>query len=162
MKALELVGFAFAAATLALTGACGGDPAHQAGHEGDQAAAFDFGSPADAGDAERTIEISALDPYDFRPRNLQVTVGETVTFVVTNDGDRRHEFVLGDAAYQDSHAKDMAAGHGHGEGNALEVAPGETGELTWRFATEGEVLYACHEPGHYEGGMVGVIEVASG
>jgi uncharacterized cupredoxin-like copper-binding protein len=44
-------------------------------------------------------------------------------------------------------------------GNAVKVGPGETAELTWRFDETGTLLYGCHEPGHYEGGMVGTIEV---
>jgi uncharacterized cupredoxin-like copper-binding protein len=47
----------------------------------------------------------------------------------------------------------------HGGGMALEIGPGETKEITWQFSTTGGVLYGCHEPGHYEGGMVGKIEV---
>jgi uncharacterized cupredoxin-like copper-binding protein len=39
------------------------------------------------------------------------------------------------------------------------VAPGETEEITWTFTDAGGTLYGCHEPGHYEGGMVGSIEV---
>ena len=42
-------------------------------------------------------------------------------------------------------------------GNAVTVAAGETRVLTWRFEDAGEVLYGCHEPGHYEAGMVGSI-----
>jgi hypothetical protein len=45
-------------------------------------------------------------------------------------------------------------------GNAVTVPPGKTKALTWRFDNVGEVLFGCHEPGHYEGGMVGSIEVS--
>lgn len=43
--------------------------------------------------------------------------------------------------------------------NALDVAPGETKELTWKFTQEGDVLYGCHEPGHYGEGRVGTITI---
>lgn len=43
--------------------------------------------------------------------------------------------------------------------NAVTVRPGETKELTWKFGETGEVLFRCHEPGHYNGGMVGTIVV---
>jgi uncharacterized cupredoxin-like copper-binding protein len=84
-----------------------------------------------------------------------------VTFVVRNVGDIDHEFVLGDDAYQDMHEGDMEeSGHPmDGMRNAIVVEPGESAELTWSFDEAGEVLYGCHEPGHYEGGMVGKIEV---
>jgi uncharacterized cupredoxin-like copper-binding protein len=41
----------------------------------------------------------------------------------------------------------------------LEVAPGETGELGWRFTRAGTFHYGCLEPGHFEAGMVGRIIV---
>lgn len=41
----------------------------------------------------------------------------------------------------------------------VSVESGENASLTWRFTESGEVLYGCHEPGHYEGGMVGTIGV---
>lgn len=47
----------------------------------------------------------------------------------------------------------------HDDPNTLSLEPGETGELTWRFTGSGEVLYGCHQPGHYAGGMVGSIDV---
>jgi uncharacterized cupredoxin-like copper-binding protein len=36
---------------------------------------------------------------------------------------------------------------------------GETKELTWRFTVAGDVLIACHQPGHSEAGMTAVITV---
>lgn len=119
------------------------------------------GAPGDASDADRKVKVIASDDFRFDPASLRVSPGEVVTFVVRNKGDIDHEFVLGDEAYQDMHEEDMAEG-GHGTSdtdNAVTVGPGETAELTWRFDEEGEVLYGCHEPGHYEGGMVGTIDV---
>jgi uncharacterized cupredoxin-like copper-binding protein len=68
--------------------------------------------------------------------------------------------VLGDEAYLDMHEADMDDADMMEMGNAVTVAPGETKELTWRFDDVGEVLYGCHEPGHYTGGMVGSVEVS--
>ena len=45
------------------------------------------------------------------------------------------------------------------DGISFSVEPGESALLTWRFTESGEVLFGCHEPGHYEGGMVGTIEI---
>lgn len=89
-----------------------------------------------------------------------MSLGDTVTFVVRNDGNTAHEFVLGDEAYQEQHADEMHGDDMATSEGAVEVAPGETKRLTWRFTQEGEVLYGCHEPGHYEGGMVGNIRVS--
>lgn len=165
-----------AAAALALLGACGGghdhdgeaaspDDGHAHSHEhshgGGDEAAFAFGAPGNPSAATRTIEVVAEDPYRFSPRDLEVEPGETVTFVVTNEGRHEHEFVLGDEEYQASHAQEMAAGAMHHEGNAVTVAPGATEELTWTFPNGGDVLYGCHVAGHYDGGMVGAIRVSA-
>jgi uncharacterized cupredoxin-like copper-binding protein len=60
----------------------------------------------------------------------------------------------------------MAAGegmaHARPEAEALvvvELAPGEMKEVTVTFDEAGEMLYGCHEPGHYDGGVVGTISV---
>lgn len=160
-----------AVALLLLLGACGergdgggaSDEAHSHSHEHghDEAPSFSFGAPGNPSAATRTIEVVADDPYRFEPPDLEVESGETVTFVVTNEGREPHEFVLGDEAYQESHGEEMAAGEMHHEGNAVTVAPGATEELTWTFPTEGEVLYGCHVAGHYAAGMVGAISISA-
>ena len=119
------------------------------------------GDAAERSDATRQIVVDASDDLRFDPASIEVQVGEVVTFVVRNTGKIDHEFVLGDEAYQDMHEAEMEGGNDMMEmGNAITVAPGEARELTWRFEDAGEVLYGCHEPGHYEGGMVGSIEVS--
>jgi uncharacterized cupredoxin-like copper-binding protein len=118
------------------------------------------GEPADPSEATHDIQISASDQLRFDPSTVDVSTGEAVTFVIHNDGGNDHEFVLGDEAYQQAHEADMQAGHHMAvPANGVIVAPGETKRLTWRFDHSGEVLFGCHEPGHYEGGMVGTIEV---
>lgn len=116
------------------------------------------GGAADPAKATREIVVEASDDLRFDPATLEVEAGEVVTFVVRNIGRTDHEFVLGDEAYQDMH--DMESDADMMEmGNAVTVAPGGTKELTWRFDDAGKVLYGCHEPGHYEGGMVGSVDV---
>lgn len=138
------------------TGAGGHDHAHQHTSEGSVP-----GNAADRADADREIKIVTTDELRFEPDSIQVEEGEIITFVVQNKGDANHEFVLGDADYQHAHAEEM-----HDEGmmgeseNALTLKPGETKELTWEFSEAGEVLYGCHVAGHYDGGMVGTIEVS--
>lgn len=159
-----------AAILLALLGACGGNGDDAAGgpdahshsheHEHDAPATFDFGAPGNPSAATRTVEIVAHDPYRFEPEELEVESGETVTFRVTNEGSREHEFVLGDAEYQESHGREMASGAMHHEGNAVTLAPGATEELTWTFPAEGDVLFGCHVAGHFDAGMVGAISVS--
>lgn len=160
---LVVVVLAFAAT------ACGSDAGH-AGHNraasNESMGGMDHGGsvpggPADSAEADREVTVSASDDLEFDPASIEVSAGEVVTFVIRNVGKTAHEFVLGDMAYQQEHEKDMAeSGHHMSEmDNAVTIEPGETGELTWRFDETGTILYGCHEPGHYEGGMVGTIEV---
>ncbi len=99
---------------------------------------------------------------EFDPDSVEVESGETVTFEVTNEGKNSHEFVLGDDSYQEEHAAEMSGGEEmSGDLNQIEIEPGETKSLTWTFIGDGEVRYGCHEPGHYEGGMVATIDMGS-
>ena len=122
---------------------------------------FVFGSPADAADADRVVEIQTTDALTFEPADITVAAGETVTFRLTNDGAVVHDFTLGDQATQDEHETEMSemGGMGHDEPNLAIVPPGETVELTWTFGGEGTVLVGCHQPGHYAAGMTGRITV---
>ena len=108
------------------------------------------------GDAIRVVAVTMSEFY-FSPAVVEVEQGETVRFVVTNDGVAEHEFELSnDAAI----AEHLEGGHDeHHEGledvdmaEKLSLAPGETGELTVTFDDEyGWVV--CLIPGHYEAGM---------
>lgn len=160
--------FCVLVAVSALSVACGDEGGAGAEHDhsggGDHEHASEGtvpGAPADASEADRKITVVTLDELRFDPETIQVEVGEVVTFVIENEGSADHEFVLGDADYQHSHSEGMHDGGMMHEDNAVSVAPGETKELTWDFSEAGEVLYGCHEPGHYDGGMVGTIEVTS-
>jgi uncharacterized cupredoxin-like copper-binding protein len=173
--------FTLAVLALVTLNACGGsdaaqgtspsqeETAEQGGGEAGEGE-FSFGTPADPTDAERTIEVRTSDELAFEPAEVSVQHGETVTFAVTNDGKLPHDFVLGDEATQEQHAQEMAAseedmaheGMEHGDANAISVPAGETVELTWTFGGDADrLLYGCHEPGHYEAGMVGTIIVES-
>lgn len=116
-----------------------------------------------AGGSVRTIRIRALDTNRFDPDSVSVKAGERIRFVVTNAGRTAHDFFLGDEEAQMAHEEEMQMGggmHHGGEGMAaLELAAGETKEATAAFDQSGTILYGCHEPGHYEAGMVGTITV---
>lgn len=117
------------------------------------------------GGGPRTIEIAALDELAFDPAEVAVDPGETVRFVVTNEGEAVHEFVLGVEHVQMAHEEASEMGEEHGgmevedQLAALELPPGETREVEVTFEEAGEILYGCHEPGHYAGGMVGTVTV---
>ena len=153
-----------AASLVLVMGACGSDDGGGTG-AGDAPAASDagsFGEAAAAGEADRTVKVDALDDLSFEPASVTVEAGETINFVVTNEGKAPHEFVIGDREYQDEHEQSMEHGGGHGGedlGNVIELPPGATEEIAWTFTDAGEVLFACHVEGHYEGGMVGSVNV---
>jgi uncharacterized cupredoxin-like copper-binding protein len=42
------------------------------------------------------------------------------------------------------------------------VAPGKTGEVIWQFTKAGKIDFACLQPGHYDAGMKGIVDVAVG
>lgn len=92
----------------------------------------------------------------FSPTTLEGSAGETVRFVFTNTGDVVHEAYVGTADEQREHGDDMESmgGMDHGDDDTLVVEPGETGELTYTFDEPGEIQIGCHQPGHFEAGMV--------
>ena len=164
MRRLALV----AIVALLTTSGCASDDGHErhSASGGNHDSSMDHGgsvpgSAVDKSEATREVLVIASDDLRFDPTSIQVDAGEVITFVVRNDGETEHEFVLGDQDYQEMHESDMAEGDHHMSGmdNAVTIAPGESVELTWRFEEKGEVLYGCHEPGHYDGGMVGTVEV---
>ncbi|MEJ5254735.1 MAG: plastocyanin/azurin family copper-binding protein [Acidimicrobiales bacterium] len=134
---------------------------------------------------ERVIDVTMVDNA-FRPDQLRVNEGETITFRFINAGTVTHEAVIGDESYQEAHHAEMTSiGHGaatepgtiptaseassgddhrgggdHAHTAALTVAPGETVEITFSFDDRGTVLIGCHEPGHWEDGMKATITVA--
>jgi uncharacterized cupredoxin-like copper-binding protein len=122
---------------------------------------IDFGEPAPVEAGDRTVRVTALDALAFSPSHIAVAKGETIRFEVTNTGENRHEFIIGDADFQKEHEQEMASGDMsmEHEDNTLVLDAGQTGTLAWTFTRAGEVLYGCHEPGHYDGGMVGTIQV---
>ena len=122
-------------------------------------ASSDEPSAAPSGEP-RTIAVSATDALRFEPPVLTVKAGETVRFVVSNTGTVEHEFYVGDAAAQDIHEQEMAAGamH-HGDANGVDVKPGATATLEMTFDTPGELLVGCHVAGHYAAGMRAILTV---
>ena len=154
-----------AALIVVTTAGCGseGGEAGHAGHSGNTTAPGSTemgtvpGEAADASEADRKVTVVAFDELRFDPVSIDVSAGEVVTFVVRNDGATDHEFVLGDSDYQEMHAR--GDHYMDGMDNAVTVGPGESAEITWHFEVAGDVLYGCHEPGHYEGGMVGTIQI---
>jgi uncharacterized cupredoxin-like copper-binding protein len=119
------------------------------------------GEPGDAAKVTRSIAVRMTDEMRFIPANITVKRGETVRFVVKNDGIEPHEFMLGEIKALQEHAEVMRKHPTmvHDEPNAITVLPAQAGELVWHFTTAGRVDFACLIPGHFERGMKGDIRV---
>jgi uncharacterized cupredoxin-like copper-binding protein len=143
-------------AALALTlasGAAWAGGTHKGGH-------YSFGEPGKESEVTRTVEVVAddRDGMRFEMDLGSIKQGEVIRFVVTNRGASEHEFSIGDTASQRAHAKLMAKNPDmkHADDpSAVHLAPGETAEVIWKFSkpVQGQIVFACQMPGHYEGGM---------
>lgn len=161
---------AFLAVLALVAAACGGsDGVDDSGtasddhmHSHDDTEGVVPGGPAEEAEAITEVEVEAQDDFTFTPASIEVEAGEVVTFVVRNEGVAQHEFVLGDEVYQQMHEAEMQGDHDMDMmENAIVVPGGETKKITWRFDEAGEVLFGCHEPGHYKAGMVGRITIGA-
>lgn len=138
------------------------------------------GRPGDITTIDRTIEVKIGDMF-FLPGSIEVKAGETVRFLLKNDGALLHEFNLGSPDSHVAHQKEMAAmfqsgalsssgthgmeamghmgGMKHDDTNSVLVEPGATAELVWRFSKANDLEFACNVPGHYQSGMLGKVNV---
>jgi len=93
--------------------------------------------------------------------DIEVRAGETVRFVVRNEGRVMHEMVIGTMQQLKEHAELMRRfpGMEHDEAYMAHVAPGKSQDLVWQFTRPGEFYYACLIPGHLEAGMIAKIAV---
>ncbi len=104
--------------------------------------------------------------FAFEPASIHVSAGETVRFVVANDGAIEHEFRMTTehaaeehiAAGHEGHDDESGAEHGHDE-MILLVAAGQSGTMDVTFHDSGEYdIVACLLAGHFEAGMKGALE----
>ena len=92
------------------------------------------------------------DALMFTPMEIRVSKGETVTLLLTNLGTVVHEFAVGPA---DKVYADVVDGTIVKE--ADEIGQHHIKTMTYTFDGPGPYAFACHEPGHFEGGMKGTI-----
>lgn len=97
----------------------------------------------------------------FMPARVEVKKGEQIKFVLRNNGELDHEFVLATPAENLKHAEAMKKNPDmeHDDPNAKRLAPKNTAEIVWKFSKPGEFEFACLIPGHRESGMVGTVVV---
>lgn len=135
---------------------------------------------ASTASSARTVKVTMRD-LSFSPSTFTAKAGETVTFSFHNEGKVTHEALIGTDAQQEAHEGSMsssASGSGgdmggmggmstkpHGSMDAshteaVVVAPGKTGTLTYRFDQAGTLVIGCHQPGHYQSGMKATVSVS--
>ena len=152
-------------------------------HAGGHGHATDIGKPGQAAQASRTIEITMHDNY-YEPESVEVRQGETVRFIVRNEGELVHEFNIATAEMHAAHQEEMKmmVEHGvidgdhinhdrmkmdmgggrtmeHHDPNSVLLEPGKSAEIVWTFTTDAALEFACNVPGHYDSGMMGEIAI---
>ena len=143
----------------------------------------EIGMPGDPGKVSRTVTVTMHDNY-YEPESISVKEGETVRFVIKNEGSLVHEFNIATGAMHKAHGPEMmmmvehgvlepdrinweaakamqkSMGHGmHDEPNSKLLEPGKSGEIVWSFPKHANLEFACNVPGHYDAGMVGKIKL---
>jgi len=131
---------------------------HAGGHGADA-----IGKPGDASKVTRTVTVDMTDDMRFHSSKIAVKQGETIRFVARNSGKVKHEMVLGTMKDLKDHYEVMKKNPEmeHAEDNMVTVAPGKSGEIIWQFTKAGKVDFACLQPGHFDAGMKGQVNVAS-
>ncbi len=122
-----------------------------------------IGKPGVASKVTRTVTVDMTDDMRFHSSNIAVKQGETIRFIAKNSGKVKHEMVLGTLKDLKEHYEVMKKNPEmeHAENNMVTVAPGKSGEIIWQFTKTGKVDFACLQPGHYDAGMKGLVNVAA-
>ena len=122
-----------------------------------------WGIAGDAKAAKRTINIAMTDQMRFLPDKIEVKQGETIKFVLKNEGKMLHEMVIGTKKELEEHAALMLKfpNMEHEEPYMAHVAAGKSGAIIWTFNRAGDFDFACLIAGHYQAGMVGKISVVA-
>ncbi|MBR1208088.1 MULTISPECIES: plastocyanin/azurin family copper-binding protein [unclassified Bradyrhizobium] len=135
-----------------------------AGHSHSHDETFSAGEPGDAKKPARIVQVT-MGEMDgkmmFMPAKIEVKTGEQVKFMLRNNGELDHEFILATTAENLKHAEAMKKNPDmeHDDPNGKRLAPKKTDEIVWKFSKPGEFEYSCLIPGHREAGMVGTIVV---
>jgi uncharacterized cupredoxin-like copper-binding protein len=156
-------GIALVAAMLLSAHAWAGEAPSGHSHHG-HGQSFSAGEPGNPKKPARIVQVTMGErdgKMVFAPARLEVKKGEQIKFVLRNNGELEHEFVLASTADNLKHAEAMEKNPGmeHEEPNGKEIASKKTGEMVWKFTKAGVFEYACLIPGHREAGMTGTIVV---
>jgi uncharacterized cupredoxin-like copper-binding protein len=125
---------------------------------------FSAGEPGDPKQPSKIVQVTMGESDGkmlFVPARLEIRKGDQVKFMLRNNGELDHEFVLANTAENLEHAEVMKKHPDmtHADANGRRLAPKKTSEVAWKFTKAGEFEYSCLIPGHREAGMVGTIVV---
>lgn len=120
-----------------------------------------IGVPGDPKAVTRTIKVEMADTMRFTPATIEIRRGETIKFDVRNTGKIKHEMTLGTAHELAEHAAEMKKfpEMEHDDPNNVDLEPGKSGNIVWRFTQAGTFEFACLHAGHFDAGMQGRIVV---
>ena len=120
-----------------------------------------YGKAGDPKKVTRTIRFHMSDKMRFDPAQISVRQGDTIKFVVRNNGKIMHEMVIGTMKELKEHAELMKKfpNMEHAEPYMAHVAPRKTEEIIWQFTKAGVFDFACLIAGHFDAGMVGKVIV---
>lgn len=138
-----------------------GTPGHGHSHSH---GGFSAGAPGDPKKPARVVQVIMREgdgKMMFVPERVEVKRGEQIKFVLRNNGELEHEFVLATAEENVKHAEDMKKNPEmeHDDPNAKRLAPKKNDEIIWRFSKAGTFEFGCLIPGHREAGMIGTVIV---
>lgn len=134
----------------------------ESGHSHD--VGYSAGEPGDPRKPARIVQVIMRDSdgkMQFIPERVEVRADEQIKFVLKNNGDLEHEFVLASAEDNLKHAEVMKKNPDmeHDDPNAKRIDPKKGSEIVWKFSKPGQFEFACLIPGHRESGMIGTIVV---
>lgn len=125
---------------------------------------FTAGEPGDAKKPARVVQVTmneASGKMMFIPDRVEIKRGEQIKFVLRNNGELDHEFVLATTTENSKHAEEMKKNPDmeHDDPNAKRLVSKKSSEIVWKFSKAGTFEYGCLIPGHREAGMIGTIVV---
>ena len=142
-----------------------------------------IGIKGKASDVSKTIKVDMYDNY-YKPKIINVKKGETVRFVVENNGVLVHEFNIATMMMHKKHGPEMLdmmkmgillpnkinkekmkqmakinPKMAHSHSNSVLLEPKQKAELIWKFTSNAELFGGCNVPGHLEAGMISKINI---
>lgn len=125
---------------------------------------FSAGEPGDPKKPARVVQVTMREgdgKMSFIPNHVEVRSGEQIKFLIRNNGELDHEFILASTPENLKHAEAMKKNPDmeHDDPNGKSVAPKKTAEIVWKFTKKGTFEYGCLIPGHREAGMIGTVVV---